>query len=131
MISKLLSCIFATLLFVGPASATDAKLKRYDIHKKKMVEVTIANVEGLRVSKNCGSRKNPKCMALKALGLSPSSSGTSSIPLVGHPAAKLCRELGGNGLLFLDPKKIEIDYCVFKDESFINSWDLYYAVNKN
>ncbi|KYG66786.1 hypothetical protein AZI86_07025 [Bdellovibrio bacteriovorus] len=119
------------LTLSNPVLAKDIILKRYIPAKKASIEVKAVSFKGFRISKNCGGKEPMTCMAWKSTSIKIQNRTSASVPLVGHPAARNCQDLQGVSLIFLDDKKNEVDYCVFRDESFINSWDLYHATNKN
>lgn len=75
---------------------------------------------------NC---KNKKCQALLSLKKKPVKSKIKN-PVSGNPSSTHCWDMGGKPRILKDKKNNEIDYCLFKDGSMIDGWDLYYSHNR-
>lgn len=127
-----MSLIALFLCWADFAYGGEIILKRYLTSKKALTEAKAIDINGIRVSKKCVNHKGiPSCMAWVATRKKSTGASSSGVPLIGHPAAKNCKSHNGVSLIFLDTKNNEVDYCLFKDDSFVNSWDLYHANNKN
>ncbi|KHD88728.1 MAG: hypothetical protein OM95_08000 [Bdellovibrio sp. ArHS] len=75
----------------------------------------------LVISKNCGS----SCLAINAL------KKKEALPRAPHsamqnPAAQYCKAVGGTNLIAINSNGAEENLCTFSDNSFVNSWDLFY-----
>lgn len=111
------------------ASAKDIVLKRHMPGTEKMGNVEVTSFNGIHISKNCIKNGTPNCLAWKATSSKTQPKVKSNIPLLGHPASKLCQAKMGTSLIFIDEFGVEVDYCQFRDNSAVNSWDLYNAIN--
>lgn len=121
------SIFIVFFLFSQFLLASEIKLKLYDSEIKKIKEVGVVVIENKKVTKNCVKGGRPKCLAWEALSREKIVI-KKNIRLIGHPAARLCDQIGATNLLLLDSKGIEFDYCFFKDNTAVNSWDLYNAI---
>lgn len=95
----------------------NGKTKAYDAQK-------FVKIKNAWVSESCAKNKN--CAALKALDkkvtLPPAKNG-----LAGNPGSSYCLEKGGVARILKDAGNSEYDYCLFKDGSMIDSWNMYSA----
>lgn len=73
------------------------------------------------VSKSCLKKE---CEALKRHTLKVGK--TESGKWIGNPASAFCEETGGKYLIGKLPTGAEDGLCIFKDKSYILSWDFYY-----
>jgi hypothetical protein len=119
--------IVSTMVFSLISNASEFKLKKFDVKLDKDVDVTVVELGKNRLSKSCLKSGN-QCLAILALKKKVSEPSPPT-ELLGHPAARYCQSHDATNLIFIDQKKNEFDYCLFKDGSFINSWDLYNATH--
>lgn len=110
------------LLFSLLVHAEDSSLQMFE--KGKYQTVQIKKVQNVRIA-NC---KSDKCLALKALKDKPKKGGKVGV-VSGNPSSAYCWDMGGKPRILKDKKGAEVDYCVFKDNSMIDGWDLFYAHN--
>lgn len=96
---------------------------------KKYVEIKTRELEGLQLTTDCFKSAKPKCDSLAATTKKIAMSD-SKIPLTGHPAARLCLDYDGLNRILISKDKDQYDFCLFKDGSMINAWDLYYHFNQ-
>ena len=87
-------------------------------------KVELIKIDGIYFSKNCEEKT---CEAFKSLSKKVDFKIQSKIRR--HPASLTCFNLGGKNILLRDEKKNEWDFCIFKDQSMINSWALHKKVN--
>ena len=83
-----------------------------------------------KVSVNDTCVKNKKCAALVAAATKKTLPPTEG--LAGNPASNYCVEQKGVPRILKDEKRNEYDFCLFKDGSLVDSWELYtkhYPVN--
>lgn len=117
--------LLMAFLFLFTRSAYSEELL-YQFSKNTKIEISIVTVLGMKVSESC--QKNQKaCFKLfetkknrirKAKGFR------------GNPASSICDELSGSSAILKDAKSNEYEYCLFGENYFIDSWDLYRKFNK-
>lgn len=110
--------IYLLLSFFAFAKEQDLKM----FNKGKYESVQIKKIENVRVA-NC---KNKNCQALKALKKKPTPTPKKNV-VSSNPSSAHCWDAGGKPRILKDKKNNEIDYCLFKDGSMVDGWDLYYA----
>ena len=123
------SVLAIAVICILTANSTQAAPLELKVFKKDKYEtVKIQEHKGLRLSGECFKTKTPKCQALdeSARKVTPSK---SAIPLEGNPAARLCLDHGGLNRILLSSDQKQYDYCLFKDGSMVDAWDLYNHFN--
>ncbi len=91
---------------------------------EKIIKYNIVKVNNISVDDKC-AKDIQKCMAYKAVKKKakiPAKSETAT--LIGHPASKKCLNKGGAPLVLTDKLNNEYDFCIFKDKTLVNSWDI-------
>lgn len=73
---------------------------------------------------NC---KKKNCEALRFLNAKPVERTSNATPEAGHPAARYCWDAGAENRILKEnnPARAESDFCLFKDGSMVDAWDLY------
>ena len=109
------------VLFIAFALAQSTKsLTLYN--GKTYDRLKFTQIEEVYVNDVCV--KNKKCLALVALKtkktLPPSNTG-----LAGNPASTYCTTQNGVPRILKDDKRNEYDFCLFKDGSLADSWEMY------
>jgi hypothetical protein len=94
----------------------------------KYESVKVQEHEGFHLSEACFKTKTPKCQAWEATQKKVTAS-KSKIPLEGNPAARFCLDHEGLNRILIDKSNKQYDYCLFKDGSMVDAWDLYYHFN--
>ena len=118
------SILSLSILAVQAASPTE-----YRVFKDGKYEaVKVQEHNGFHLNEVCFKEKTPKCEALDATTKKVEAS-KSAIPLEGNPAARFCLDHNGLNRILLDKGNKQYDYCLFKDGSMVDAWDLYYHFN--
>lgn len=118
MIQSIFLILLATICYAYPTTLKISQGEKY-------VDVRVREYEGLHLSEICFSKKNPKCDAYTAT-LTKSSPSITKTGLLGHPASRYCNDKNGLARILIAEDKKQYDFCLFKDGSMIDSWDLYY-----
>lgn len=122
---------FIFILFIAGSPLSfgqETVFKYYSPKKNKYVEYAVRIFDSKRISNNCLKKGKPSCEAWKALsGKKKKEIRRAEMPVVGHPAALRCAELGGENRIIKDRQERHYDMCFFEDDSAIDSWDLYNA----
>ena len=113
--------LFSIVSIFANADVADLKMQSAG----KYVPVKIQEYNGLKLTRDCFKSKIPKCDAFVATTKKTLIS-KSKIPLAGHPAARLCLDRDGLNRIVKDKDNKQYDYCLFKDGSMIDAWNLYY-----
>ncbi|MFS4460662.1 DUF333 domain-containing protein [Bdellovibrio sp. HCB2-146] len=118
---------FILIHFSSMALATDG-LKIYD--GKVYKSFVTKEYQGMRFTEGCLEKNPPTCDAYKATLTPAIEKKKFPTPLVGHPAAQYCLDAGGENRIAKGRQNEQYDYCLFKDGSMIDSWDLYFKFHK-
>ncbi len=91
----------------------------------KYVQVVIKEHAGLHLSDTCLKKSPVVCEAFSAtkVATKPSLAKTGT---AGHPASRYCHDKNGSVRILISEDNKQYDYCLFKDGSMVDSWDLYY-----
>jgi putative hemolysin len=109
------------MMFVAFALAQSVKsLSLYNGKSYDKIQVT--QIEKLWVNDICV--KNKKCQALET-AKTKKEMPVNNTGLAGNPASTYCLANKGVPRILKDEKRQEYDYCIFKDGSLVDSWDLY------
>lgn len=76
-----------------------------------------SQIQKSRVSSHC----QKECLALKDYSLKIKDFQRRG----GNPASEFCQHIGGNDLIASHPNLDQDSICLFRDGSYILSWDLY------
>lgn len=104
--------------------ADTGTFKTFSDGTKKYQIVKTFDVEGVTISQGCKVKGKMSCEAWSAVINKRAPASSSGV--LGNPAAKYCGEYNAFNRIFLDAKGREFDFCVFKDNSSIDAWSLYY-----
>lgn len=87
---------------------------------EKKIPIEIVTKDKVKINSLC-SKLDKKCKALIAtkIKLTKTKHQDGS-----HPASIGCERKGGESIILQDEKRNDYDYCLFKDGSMIDSWDL-------
>lgn len=115
-------------LLIASSHAEDLQFSKTIYAKKEKISktsITLKRFNNFLINDVC--MKNPgTCLALaKTKELPPPSK--KDFPIAVHPAAERCVLLGGKNIILQNAKNEDLDFCEFKDDSLIDSWELYYA----
>lgn len=120
--------ILLTFFLLTSVHAEDLQFSKMDYTKKKEIsisKITLKKFNNFLVNESCIKRPD-QCLALqKTKELPPSSK--KDFPIAVHPASERCILLNGRNIILQNMKNEDFDFCEFKDGSFIDSWNLYYA----
>lgn len=127
--TKFLS-ILAIVAFLHSTSFGEevASYKMYSEQQKSYQDVKSVTKFGSRLAEQCFTdKKKPKCLALVAFDskVPPNQAYASKINLAGNPAARFCYSFDSVNRIFKDKNGADYDFCLFKDGSFVDAWDLY------
>ncbi|XGC80998.1 DUF333 domain-containing protein [Bdellovibrio bacteriovorus] len=90
---------------------------------EKYTVVKTKTLNGIVVDEKCASQKN--CEAKNALN-TKKEFPSAPHPAMQNPAAHYCTSYGAKNLVAVSPTGGEVNFCRFKDGSYINSWNLFY-----
>lgn len=113
--------VILSILCTGTLAAAQDEFLYYKDDKYHSVRVE--RIEGNQYI-NC---KNKKCDALNFLNGKSVVRKPNATPEAGHPAAQYCWDAGAENRILKanTPDHDQSDYCLFKDGSMVDSWDLY------
>ena len=87
---------------------------------KKSVPIEILTKDNVKINSLC-LKLDKKCKALMATKLKINKVKHQD---GSHPASVGCEQKGGESIILQDDKRNDYDFCLFKDGSMIDSWDL-------
>ena len=91
----------------------------------KYIPVVIKEHQGLHLSDVCLKKSPANCDAFNATKVVTTASATRT-GTVGHPASRYCHDKNGVVRILISNDNKQYDFCLFKDGSMIDSWELYY-----
>ncbi|MBO9666713.1 MAG: DUF333 domain-containing protein [Bdellovibrio sp.] len=116
--------VIIAFLLSFAAQAGEFSLRYYNNDKYELVKIT--EVQKTRVTSNCIKNGKPSCKAWSIFLGKPFKVSAQKVPLLGNPAAHYCWDVGAKNRILKADNNEQTDYCVFDDNSMIDSWDLYY-----
>jgi putative hemolysin len=118
MLMGIAAIFFSFICYAQPDS-----LMTYEDNKQ--VSITIKVHDGIHYSGDCLKTTKIKCDAFEATKSKVTASSPKS-GTVGHPAARYCHDKGGANRILTSKENKQYDYCIFKDGSLVDSWELFY-----
>ena len=114
---------FITFLIIFQAIATIKYEKYFLYHKEKRVPIPITKYKKILINDLC-LKKIEDCVAYKTY-IKKSKKIKLKQNNLSTIAAAYCKYVKGVPLILKDNKYNSAGFCVFKDKTIINSWDLY------
>lgn len=90
---------------------------------EKYTIVKTKTIDGIIFDEKCATQK--ACEAKSALA-KKKEFPSAPHPAMQNPAAHYCTSYGAKNLVAVSPTGGEVNFCHFKDGSYVNSWDLFY-----
>lgn len=115
--------ILITLVITGTLQA-EVFTHQYERNKSETIEMV--TVDDMQVSQSCSKDKKTCWPYFKNTKIKKH----KKTKLKGNPASIFCNEIQGESRIFKDNKNNEYDFCKFKDDFYVDSWDLYKRFNK-
>jgi len=115
---------FVLIILISLQSFAQTSLRIYenDVYKN----VKISEFQGAHLNSECIKGGKPQCKAWSCFLEKPKPRSKSNFPLAGDPAAQYCWDVEAKNRILKSVDNKQYDYCVFSDNSMIDSWDLYY-----
>lgn len=123
MVKKAFLSTAAIVCMMSVAHA-DQTLKYFNNDKYELMK--IKTFQKANLNEACFKAGKPNCKAWTVFNGSPKERTKSKTPLAGNPAANYCWDVGAKNRILKAQNNDEYDFCVFDDNSMIDSWDLYY-----
>lgn len=120
-IQYILLLLLATTLCASTSYGESLKVAK----NGKYESIQVIKYQTFNITSDCAKNK---CLALEATKKKVVTK-VSRVPLLGNPASTYCKSAGGVSRILIGQDKKQYDYCMFQDESMIDSWDLYYKHN--
>jgi hypothetical protein len=114
---------FSLFIYFSIIFCTYSKVLVLEKYKKPSKIVRAVKFNNILIDDNC-AKKLGNCLAYKSLKSEQTRTTHIQSNLVGSPASKTCKLVDGVPLILKDEKKNESLFCFFKDNSFIDAWDL-------
>lgn len=93
--------------------------------KESYVDIKTRVFNNLELTEKCFKSVLPKCDAFDAtIKKTPLSKSTTD--MLGNLSSRYCHDKGGSSRILIDNDNRQFDFCLFKDKSMIDAWDLYY-----
>lgn len=112
------------LFLLSSSSFAQSSLRIFENGSYK--EIKIVEYQEAHFSSNCLKTGKPHCKAWTAYSGKPAPATKSNTPLAGDPAAQYCWALGAKNRILKSSENKQYDYCVFKDSSMVDAWNIYY-----
>ncbi len=119
--SMVLGCI---LVFSVSSAHADQTLKYFN--NDKYSDVKIKTYEKANLTESCFKGGKPNCKAWTTFNAKAKTPTKNPTPLAGNPAALYCWDVGAKNRILKAQNGDQYDFCVFDDNSMVDSWDLYY-----
>lgn len=124
MTKKILTILYILTLGLQAQAAETQVMRLYNGKTKKYDDLKVVKIKNVWVTESCAKKTN--CEALMAL-TKKAPQAVSTNGLAGNPGSAYCMQKGGVARILKDTKNSEYDYCLFKDGSMVDSWNMYSA----
>jgi uncharacterized protein len=123
--------LLTLFLFFSTHAQAQAPLELTRLDKNlKPIKLKISKIENLNFAGACLSQPPCKALVASRVKYPPKPKKVVEGPpreeLLGHPAAQYCLQTGGRNIFLTDAKSNQYDYCLFEDESLVDSWSMYW-----
>lgn len=108
------------------SNALHAEVFTHQYERNKSESIEIVTVDGMQVSQSCSNDKKNCWASFKNIKFKK----RKKTKLLGNPASIFCNDIKGESRIFKDSKNNEYDFCKFKKDFYVDSWDLYKRFNK-
>lgn len=112
------------LLIASSAAHADQTMKYFN--NDKYEQRKIKTYQKANLNEACFKAGKPSCKAWTVYMAKAKTPTKNPTPLAGNPAALYCWDVGAKNRILKAQNGDQSDFCVFDDNSMIDSWDLYY-----